>query len=43
MKVLDRKSWDFVCSQVGMDGDFTYDVYISGSVCDYYEFVASPR
>ena len=35
MKVLDRKSWDFVCSQVGMDGDFTYDVYISGSIAGF--------
>lgn len=35
MKVLDKKSWDFVCSQVGMDGDFTYDVYISGSVAGF--------
>lgn len=40
MKVLDRKSWDFVCSQVGMDGDFTYDVYISGSVAGFqYTYV----
>ena len=35
MKVLDRKSWDFLCSQVGMDGDFTYDVYISGSIAGF--------
>ena len=40
MKVLDRKSWDFICSQVGMDGDFTYDVYISGSVAGFqYTYV----
>ena len=40
MKVLDRKSWDFVCSQVGMDGDFTYDVYISGSIAGFqYTYV----
>lgn len=35
MKVLDKKSWDFVCSKVGMDGDFTYDVYISGSIAGF--------
>ena len=35
MKVLDRKSWDFVCSQVDIDGDFTYDVYISGSIAGF--------
>ena len=35
MKVLDKKSWDFVCGQVGMDGDFTYDVYISGSIAGF--------
>ena len=31
MKVLDRKSWDFICSKVGMDGDYDYDFYIMGS------------
>ena len=35
MKVLDKKSWDFICSKVGMDGDFTYDVYISGSIAGF--------
>ena len=40
MKVLDKKSWDFVCSQVGMDGDFTYDDYISGSIAGFqYTYV----